>query len=399
MRPPSGDAAMRAFVGATLCGRYRLLEHLGSGAFGSVFLSDQYVLGVPMRRVALKLSRRTRLSDEDAREVLADALLLAEAMDSITDARSRQHLVHVYDAGITPGAEARGYLAMELVRGSTLEDQFASLAKTPSPLLMKWIGQVCLALRGLHSLDPPILHRDLKPSNVLLGADNTVRLVDFGLSAKMLHLGYAPGVAGTLAYMAPETSRGRSTPASDVYSVGLLTYEGLTGRHPFRGLVPPVELPDALYPDWLHEAKRQYRPLPPSALNNTVSSALDAIVLRCLEFEADDRFAGAAELLVALDARELPSRPADQATSLPKEDHFLLLRDQGEAFAAAGRHERAAGAFAEAWGLTANAVILRTTHERAALLQRAADCYRLAGNTFQARRYDALRAKELGDGR
>jgi serine/threonine protein kinase len=425
VRPPDDDTAMKALEGRTVRGTYRLGEQLGAGGFGAVFRSDQSVLGLPLRSVALKLSRRTRLSVENAREVLADALLLAEAMDSITDTRSRQHLVHVYDAGITQDHEARAYLVMELVRGTTLATQFSSLGKVPAPLLRKWVIQVCQALRGLHRLDPPLMHRDLKPPNVLLGTDNTVRLVDFGLSAKMLQIGYAPGVAGTLEYMAPETSRGQSSPASDVYGVGLLLHEGLTGAHPFHDLVPPLHLPDALHADWLYEAKRRQRAAPPSTLNNTVTPELDEIVLRCLEFEPGDRYQDGGELLEALSQGQTPLRAAEQALresrelraegqvedalrevekaltgpSLGKHDRFLLLREKGEVLGLLGEHDNAAGALVDAWQLTEKTAILRTAHDRAALLARLAGCYRLTGNTFQAKRYETLRAKELGDGR
>jgi eukaryotic-like serine/threonine-protein kinase len=424
---PADHEDMRGLEGRTIAGAYRLRELLGEGAFGGVFLTDQYVLGLPIRRVALKLSRRTHVSEENARDMLADAFLLAEAMDSITDAQTRAHLVHLYDAGITRDLEARWFLTMEYVPGTTLADQFASFQRVPAPLLVKWVSQICRALRGLHNLPLPLLHRDLKPSNVLLGLDNTVRLVDFGLAARLLSLGGVPGVAGTLAYMAPEASQGTTTPASDVYSIGLLTHEGLTGRHPFEHLVPPIDLPDALHGRWLYETKRTSPAVPPSSLNNTVPRELDEIVLRCLRFDPGDRFPDAAALLEALEAvgagTALPP-PAEQAlresrdrraagdlrgaldgvdkvlskAELSREDRLRLLREKGEVLDLAGEHADAAAAFVQGWQLTANAGVLRTVRDRAALLTQIIDCYEKADNSFQTRRYTALRTHELEGG-
>lgn len=417
-----GDVDMRDFEGRVVDGKYVLRECRGEGGFGAVFLSDQRLFDVPVRRVALKLSRRGEMTPDGAKDVFADAIRLAEAMDSITDGAARRHLVHVFDAGIAADAGNRAFLTMEFVQGTTLAAQFASLKRVSAAQLMKWMTQACTALRGLHTLDPPLLHRDLKPDNVLLGLDNAVRLIDFGLAARLLDLGYVPGVAGTLAYMAPETSQGSSVPASDIYSLGLLVYEGLTGRHPFRHLIPPVDLPDSLYSQWLYDQKRRCPAVPPSSINNTVEPALDAIVLRCLEFNPRLRFHDAAELLDALGRKAKPPSPWEQALrdgrdlrcagelpgacraferglaarSVPRDDRFLLLRELGETLAATGRPDEAAQRLVEAWRLTESAPILRTRKERAELLAQVADCYREIPNDFQARRYDDLRRRELG---
>jgi serine/threonine protein kinase len=418
-------ADMRMFEGRTVAGTYLLREHLGSGGFGGVFRSDQYVLGVPLRRVALKLSRRTGMSEENARDVLADAFLLAGAMDAITDQQSRMHLVHVYDAGIARELDDRWFLTMEFVSGTTLEEQFESLGRVPPGQLLKWVTQICLALRGLHQLTPPLLHRDLKPSNVLLGTDNVVRLVDFGLSAKMVDLGHVPGTVGVLDHMSPETALGKSSPASDIYSLGVLTYQGLTGELPFRHLVPPTDLPDALHGEWLYDAKQRYRVAPPSTLNPTASTQLDAVVLNCLALDANQRYATASELLDALTTlgRGTP-RPAARARekgrelasaadftaalsalesglalrSLTRDEQFWLCRDKGEVLCSMGDHAPAAVSFVMAWQLTERTGQLRTVADRVALLDRIISCYHDAGNLFQARRYEAIRVNELGGG-
>lgn len=288
---------LRSFEGRVINDRYLLTKWIGGGAFGAVFLSEQRILGRPVRRVACKISRDAGMTEEDAREKFADILRLAEAMDGMTDSEARRHLVHVYDGGLAHDAGGRAFLVMEFVQGTTLAAQFATLKTVPAKLLFNWARQICVALRGLHALDQPLLHRDLKPDNVLLGSDLTVRLIDFGLAARLLESGTVPGVAGTLTYMAPETSQGQSVPASDLYSLGVLMYEGLTGRLPYEHLIPPPGMPDTLHGDWLYEQKRVGRAVaPPSRLNNTVTRETDAVVLRCLEFDPARRFRSAAEL-------------------------------------------------------------------------------------------------------
>jgi serine/threonine protein kinase len=225
--------------------------------------------------------------------------------------------------------------------------------------------------------------------------------------------------------MAPETSQGRSTPASDIYSLGLLIYEGLTGQHPFHDLIPPSGQPDALYSEWLYDAKCSHPAVTPSLLNNTVSPELNAIVLRCLEFEPERRFRDAAEFLAALSGEGLAAQPVETAIralrddgsvknlrrarraiedqlagpDVPRDTRFDLLRKLGEVLGSLGDHADAAKRFGQAWQLTEDSAILRDTRERVALLDQLIDAHKLAGNDFQAPRYQALRDKERGGGR
>jgi serine/threonine protein kinase len=292
---PSVD--LRSFEGKILRESYLLQKYIGEGVFGAVFKSEQSFLGVPARRVAVKLSKHSGISINTARIIFADAFLLAQIMDQMMDAQARSRLVHVYDMGILPEEDHRAFIVMEYIQGTTLTQQFALFRRVPAVLLLKWAQQLCHALADLHRLVPPILHRDLKPDNILLGLDHTLHIVDFGLAARLLHQGYTPGVVGTLSYMAPETTQGESVPASDVYSLGVILYEGLTGQHPFAHLFPPPDLPAWSHCDWLYRQKSTNRLTPPSFLNNTVSATLDTIVLRCLEFHVHRRYQNAGDLL------------------------------------------------------------------------------------------------------
>lgn len=415
---------MRTFVGSVLQGGYILREFIQEGNFGAVYRSEQRFLDVPVRRVAVKLSKRTGFDAETAKDVFADVFMLAQAMDEMTDTEERNHLVHVYDAGILHDMEKRAFVVMEFVQGTSLDYQFRSYKKVPSNILLKWARQICHALKGLHSLVPPVLHRDLKPDNILLGVDQSVRIIDFGLAAKLLSHGYIPGVAGTLSYMAPETSRGESVPASDVYSVGLILYEGLTGTPPFKHLIPPTGMPAALYSDWLYAQKSSIHPTPPSELNNTVEPELDGVILRCLEFKPERRYLHAGELLQALTLkpREAPPdvtalneglrlkeagknneaiaclREGLKISSSSKETRFVLSRELGETLLLISEYEEAAAQLVEAWELTQGSAILRTRKERAELLACIEDAYHRDGNEWQSRRYKDLKERELGRG-
>jgi eukaryotic-like serine/threonine-protein kinase len=409
---------MDELVGRTV-GPYVLEELIGEGAFAGVFLSTHHVLGRPFRQVALKLSRRTGMTAETVGELFADAFLLAETMNKVTDAETRQHLVHVYDAGISD-LDGRAYLTMEHVPGTTLAARFARQKKIDAAQLTKWITQIARALRALHEQD--LVHRDLKPDNVLLGMDNTVRLVDFGLTGRLVDTGHVPGVAGTFTYMAPETVRGVSVPASDVYSLGLLMFEGLTGEHPFRELVPPADLPDDKHGEWLYKAKENKPAGLPSGLNNTVKPALDAIVSRCLAFQLDERYQNATELLDALGRKDAPEPKSAKALRKLKEKRsapnlgaarkaleddlasgtvsgralFDLLQELARTLVALGEHAEAANRLSQAWRMTESSGLLRDTAARVALLTAVATAYRLAGNEFQARRYETVRERESG---
>lgn len=429
---PTDESGMRGLTGRTVDGRYVLRDWLGGGGFGAVYRSEQYILGNPVRQVACKLSRRTGITEATAADLFADVLLLAEAMGTMADTEARHHLVHVYDGGLARDLGGRAFLVMEYVQGSTLAAEFARLQRVPARLMVKWARQICLALRGLHGLVPPLLHRDLKPDNVLLGTDRSVRLIDFGLAARMLDGGMVPGTAGTIQYMAPETAAGASVPASDLYSLGLLMYEGLAGRHAYDHLVPPLSLPQRAHGEWLQEQKLKAPPVPPSALNNSVPPELDALVLRCLEVRPARRFRGADEVMAALDAlpgtrpaaasaRQAPApgtrelaearrartegRPA-QAVSLLQpltEDGRTgrdllpsVLAELAEALEQQGTYDVAAAHWATAHDLVRAGVRMADGTVRADLARRAERAFRQAGNRFQADHFARLSGREQG---
>ena len=395
-------------------GSYLLEEFIGEGSFGAVFRSTQLALGAPLRRVAVKLSHRSGLTDDEAIGLLGDAFLLADAMDRIADPAAKPHLTHVFDAGRTE-PDGRAFLAMEYVEGISLAARITRQGRLDAGQLTTWATEIAGALGALHRLDPPLVHRDLKPANVVLGRDNRVRLIDFGLAARTGEAEQTGGAAGTVGYTAPETASGAATPASDVYSLGVLMYEGLTGDHPFAELVPPIDLSDHGQQAWLREAQERYSIAPPSASNNTVTRKLDRIVLQCLEYHPSERFADAADVLAEL-TRETPvpdehpvppdgkpSRGSRQrlqtveaalATTRSGRDRFDLLRESAELLGRLDEHALAAQRLREAWQMTERSALLRDTRERVRLLTELAAAYRGAGNAFQAARFESLRDRE-----
>jgi serine/threonine protein kinase len=231
---------MRAFQGATITGRYRLDQFLDEGAFGAVYRATHLAYGVALREVAIKVGKRVMTEDE-AQKAFGEALLLARVADGSPDASLRQHFINVHDAGFCAAGEplaGRPYVVMELVRGGSLQQ---SLRAGPFPLTraIAYFDQILRAMAFMHSdAAGRIAHRDLKPSNILVtrpdNAPDVVKLTDFGLAVEVdALLGWVES-GGDLAYLAPESfSHDICSLQSDVYMLGLVFYEMLTGVSPF----------------------------------------------------------------------------------------------------------------------------------------------------------------------
>lgn len=226
--------------GQLLAGRYRLEEAIATGATGTVWRAVDAVLE---RMVAVKLLR-----PEIAGDPLARARFLAEARSA--SRLSHPRIAQVYDYGDDSRADV-SFLVMELVDGMSLSDVLAF-----GPLGTDWtvqvIAQVAAGLQAAHSAG--VVHRDIKPANLLTSPDGQLKITDFGIAGV---IGSAPAtttetVVGTPAYLAPERAAGASaTPASDLYSLGVVAYECLTGARPFSG--PAAEV----------SAAHRWRPFPP----------------------------------------------------------------------------------------------------------------------------------------
>ncbi|MFC9475945.1 protein kinase [Nocardia sp. NPDC056952] len=281
-------------------GRYDLIEEIGHGGMGSVWRGYDTVLD---REVAVKLIRLVRVQSE------SDAVDFMERFrrEARITARIRHHGVpQVYDA-VLDAALHQVYLVMELVEGATTLREFLS---PDNPLPVTWAAsiaaQVATALSYAHVL--PVVHRDLKPDNILVTPDGTVKIIDFGIAALL-----APGTPkltntgaalGTLAYMAPEQAIGdKATPRTDLYALGCVLYEMLSGYAVFAGTSLSVMQHHA-YTD----------PTPLREVRAEVPAALDQLVLDLLAKLPENRPVDAAEVYERL----LPILPvAGTAQSLP----------------------------------------------------------------------------------
>jgi WD40 repeat protein len=253
---------------------YAILGELGCGGMGVVYRAHQVELD---RVVALKIIR----ADEPDRTQRLRFLAEAQAA-----ARLRHpNIVQVYQVG---EHEGRPFVTLELVEGGTLAQRLAR-----QPLAAREAaGLVEILARAVqHAHEQGIVHRDLKPANVLLTADGTPKVADFGLAKRMGEAGQTQSgaIVGTPSYMAPEQAAGKGKevgPAADVYALGAILYEALVGRPPFRG-------------DTSLETLRQVlddEPVPPRRLQPKVPRDLETICLKCLQKEPGRRYASARDL-------------------------------------------------------------------------------------------------------
>ena len=236
-------------------GRYRLERPLGHGGMASVYVARDTALDRP---VAVKLLAENLADDEELRRrFLREARLAARL--------SHPHVVNVFDAG----EDGRPYIVMELVEGTSLAERGRVRSEEARGLTLQ-------TARGLaHAHEAGLIHRDIKPANLLLRRDGTLKIADFGIAraAETTRLTQAGTVLGTAAYLAPEQALGEEvTPAADVYSLGAVLYELLTGR-------PPFEF-DSLAD--LAEKQRAMAITPVRELAPDVPRPLEDLVMRCL---------------------------------------------------------------------------------------------------------------------
>jgi serine/threonine-protein kinase len=284
---------------ATLAGgRYRIEQLLGSGGMAVVHRAHDEELE---RTVAVKLLAEHLAEDPELRQrFLREARLAARL--------SHANVVAVYDAGEDGG---RPFIVMELVDGETL----AAVLARRGPLAPAEVVELGIqAAAGLeHAHGHGLVHRDVKPHNLLLRRDGVLKVADFGIAraaAAATQLTRAGTILGTAAYLAPEQAAGGDvSAAADVYSLGAVLYEALTGRTPFQGDTPIRLL-----------AAQQQDPVPPvSDRAPDVPPALEELVMRCLARNPDYRPASAAEVrrLLAGPA-EAPTRPLPARAGQPR---------------------------------------------------------------------------------
>ncbi len=303
-----------SLVGRTLA-RYRVVERLGEGGMGTVFRAWDERLE---RDVALKVLSARVLERHDARTRLREEARLLSQLD-------HPAIAMVYDFDTHEGVD---FLVMELVRGLTLAERLAR-GSVPEGEVIALALQICEALGAAH--ERGIIHRDLKPANIMITVRGYVKVLDFGLATCCREAGAPASQAdtrtlaleGTIPYMAPEQLLGAPVDErTDVFALGVVLYELLAGQAPFRGPVFPA-IADAI----LHQ------PTPALArAGRSFSPGLEAVVQRCLEKRAEDRYPNAHAL--ALDLRKVVAgerverapRAAAEARPHDPEGHRAYLR-------------------------------------------------------------------------
>lgn len=273
-----------------LSGRYRVDEAIGRGGMASVYRGYDLTLG---RDVAIKVLDRELASDNAFRTRFRLEAQAASRMSHPT-------IVRVYDAGedseIAPDGTVRAvpFIVMELVRGRLLKEIIAAGPVSVDDSV-RYVDGILEALEYSHRAG--VVHRDIKPGNVMVTDAGQVKVMDFGIARAVSDssstVAETTAIIGTAAYFSPEQAKGEQVDArADLYSTGVVLYELLTGRTPFRG-----ESPVAVAYQHVSEA-----PLPPSEINESVPRSLDTVVLRALAKDPFQRYQDAAAFREAVDA-------------------------------------------------------------------------------------------------
>jgi eukaryotic-like serine/threonine-protein kinase len=259
--------------------RYTLIERIGSGGMADVWSADDSMLG---REVALKFLHERFNQDHQFVERFRREAQAAAGLQ-------HPNVVSVYDRG---EHEGRHWIAMEYVQGASLKDLITRGLSVGEAVEI--VRQILAGAKFAHARG--IVHRDMKPHNVLVDGEGRARVTDFGIArAGASEITQTGSVLGTAQYLSPEQAQGLEvTATSDIYSIGVILYEALTGRVPFEA--------DTAVAVALKQVSEQ--PRKPSALNPKVSAALDAVTLKALAKDPANRFQTADEFIRALDAAE-----------------------------------------------------------------------------------------------
>ena len=248
-------------------GKYQILSNLGSGGFGTVFLAkDAWI----EKKVAIKVPHR---QSGDFDDLLLEPRLLA-ALD------------HPNIVGILTAERVDGvfFIVMEYVKGESLEAVLDREKSLDVPRAVNYVFQI---LKGVeHAHENQVLHRDLRPANVLVSESGVVKVADFGTS-RFLEKTHATTVIGSPPYMAPEQFQGRAVLASDIYSVGVMLYQMLTGTLPYFSPNPAQ----------IERLVAQGRCTPPRVRNSQIPREISDIVMKAIAVELHERYQRASELL------------------------------------------------------------------------------------------------------
>jgi len=317
-------------------GRYKVAEELGRGAMGVVYRAQDPTIG---RQVAIKVINERYLASVgvEAEEYFERFRREAEVAGSL----SHRGIVKIYDLG-------PNYIVMELVEGQTLATLMHGRAKQHLSTVLEIVSQVAAALDHAHAKG--IVHRDVKPANVMIEADGTVKVMDFGLARiDSSTLTAAGEILGSASYMAPELVVGRpASPQSDLFSLGVVAYELLTGDRPFGG---------ASVSAIIHSIVEK-TPRPVHTVNLSLPPDYDAIFAKVLAKDPRSRYPSATAFADALVLKKWADRDPTITASLPEVSPHALTVMDGEEIRAIARAAAAAAASQEGRSASEATVIM-----------------------------------------
>ncbi len=274
--------------GSTFAGRFEVIEELGTGGMGKVFrVFDKKV----DEEVALKLLKPEIAADRGTLERFRNELKLARRI-------SHRHVCRMFDLGEEAGTS---FITMEYVPGEDLKNFIRRVGHLPVGKAVSVAAQVAEGLAEAHRLN--VVHRDLKPQNIMIDREGNARIMDFGIARSLKGKGItgAGVMIGTPEYMSPEQVEGREAdPRADIYALGVILFEMLTGRVPFAGDTP------------LSVALKHRTEVPPDplALNPQIPKELGRMILHCLEKDRDKRYARVEDVLSELKKMDIDATPA-----------------------------------------------------------------------------------------
>ena len=272
--------------GYLLGDRYRIVDTLGEGGMANVYLADDIILKrqVAVKIIRLDLQKDSQVTARFEREALATSEL------------SHPNIVSVFDVGSDHGLP---YMVMEYVKGPDLKEYIQDNTPIPLPKVIKIMDQILSAMSLAHKHG--VIHRDLKPQNILMDENGNIKIADFGIAVALNQttITQTNSVLGSVHYMSPEQTRGGMvTKQSDIYSLGIILYELLTGQVPFNGETPVViALKHA--EDEIPSLRKQ---------NKDIPQALENVVLKATAKDPRDRYASVDEMKADLDTSLDPSR-------------------------------------------------------------------------------------------
>ena len=342
--------------GTTLEKRFEIDGVLGAGSFGAVYRARQLVFGKPMRAVALKLFHAEAVRSDNMEDIFSDAVTLVRLHEEDPPPEIARSIIQVYDIGVVVAPQPKdfkstkpqGFMSMNLVRGGkTLKTAIARFRHDGMPvsLALQYLRQLLVPLAWMHTLETAAVHGDLKPDNILLTDQSELILTDFGLAAH-LPLGT---IGGEIHYQAQETlSNLPGMAQSDVFGVGLIWYEMLTGKHPFHDVDTEVLAAGgnqaALIRAHVEARKWPFRPardarpeldthriVPPSEINAEMLGhpQLELLLASCLAYRQSDRPADARILLDKIDRyiREghIPGLTVPEPATAPGGEKAVIL--------------------------------------------------------------------------